>query len=248
MIHRDEHAENFTILSNDFIRDSKLSDSAFRLLVFMLSMSNEWAFNVSVIASQLNYPKRKVMRLLAELKEAGHVEIKKIHDNDGHFGAYKWEIHENPIHRDTHFTELGETPNSVNDGTRQKTELGESPHSANTELGETPNSVKSVPIRRTNITKEDQLVKEISNIKEKRGNFVPPSVEEVASYCFERHNSVDPESFVNFYASKGWMVGKNKMKDWKAAVITWEKREKSTAIPKKTTGGNVFLERLRGEA
>lgn len=54
--------------------------------------------------------------------------------------------------------------------------------------------------------------------------FTPPSVEEVKAYCLERGNGIDPESFVNFYASKGWLVGKNKMKDWKACVRTWEGR------------------------
>jgi uncharacterized protein YdaU (DUF1376 family) len=53
--------------------------------------------------------------------------------------------------------------------------------------------------------------------------FVPPTVDEVASYCKERKNLVDSERFVNFYSAKGWMVGKNRMKDWKAAVRTWEK-------------------------
>jgi len=57
--------------------------------------------------------------------------------------------------------------------------------------------------------------------------FVPPSVEEVKSYCQERNNEVDPEAFVSFYESKGWMIGKNKMKDWKAAVRTWEKSRKA---------------------
>jgi len=56
----------------------------------------------------------------------------------------------------------------------------------------------------------------------KRG-FTPPEVEDVASYCDERENGVDPQKFCDFYASKGWMVGKNKMKDWKACVRTWEK-------------------------
>jgi hypothetical protein len=55
--------------------------------------------------------------------------------------------------------------------------------------------------------------------------FTPPSVEEVRAYCRERGNSVDPESFVAFYGSKGWKVGSSPMKDWKQAVITWEKRE-----------------------
>ena len=55
--------------------------------------------------------------------------------------------------------------------------------------------------------------------------FAPPTIEEVREYCRERGNKVDPEKFIDFYTSKGWMVGKNKMKDWKAAVRTWEKKD-----------------------
>lgn len=58
-------------------------------------------------------------------------------------------------------------------------------------------------------------------------NFVPPTAEEVRAYCTERKNSVDPDRFVDFYAMKGWLVGKSKMKDWRAAVRTWEKRDES---------------------
>lgn len=56
--------------------------------------------------------------------------------------------------------------------------------------------------------------------------FSPPSVDEVRSYCLEHSYHVDAEAFVVFYESKGWMIGKNKMKDWKKAVLTWEKRWK----------------------
>ena len=58
--------------------------------------------------------------------------------------------------------------------------------------------------------------------------FTPPSVEEVREYCSERGNNVDPDKFVDFYDSKGWMVGKNKMKDWRAAVRTWERTAPKT--------------------
>mgnify|MGYP006928648358 FL=1 len=61
--------------------------------------------------------------------------------------------------------------------------------------------------------------------KPKAKRFVPPTVAEVTAYCQERRNSINPEAFVDFYASKGWMVGKNPMKDWKAAVRTWERSE-----------------------
>lgn len=65
-----------------------------------------------------------------------------------------------------------------------------------------------------------------------KARFVPPTVEEVRNYCIERNNLVNPEAFVDFYSSKGWMVGKNKMKDWKAAVRTWEKGENRQATPR----------------
>ena len=63
---------------------------------------------------------------------------------------------------------------------------------------------------------------------EKAKRFVPPSVEEVEQYCFERSNNVNAQSFIDFYESKGWMIGKNKMKDWKAAVRTWERNRGQT--------------------
>lgn len=66
--------------------------------------------------------------------------------------------------------------------------------------------------------------------------FTPPTVEEVAAYCLERKNHVDPQRFVDFYAAKGWMVGKNRMKDWKAAVRTWEQRDGQEAKPAPAKG------------
>ena len=55
--------------------------------------------------------------------------------------------------------------------------------------------------------------------------FAPPTLEEVTAYCRERGNKVDPQKFIDFYESKGWMIGKNKMKSWQAAVRTWERSE-----------------------
>ena len=57
--------------------------------------------------------------------------------------------------------------------------------------------------------------------------FIPPSVEEVRVYCLERGNGIDPQHFVDYYDARGWMIGKNKMKDWRAAVRTWERNNGS---------------------
>lgn len=67
--------------------------------------------------------------------------------------------------------------------------------------------------------------KEKIDKKEKLTLFHPPTLEEVTAYCKERNNKVDAQRFIDFYTTKGWMVGKNKMKDWKACVRTWERRD-----------------------
>ena len=68
------------------------------------------------------------------------------------------------------------------------------------------------------------------NDKKERMLFIVPSLQEVSAYCQERNNNVDSQKFFDFYESKGWMVGKNKMKDWKAAVRTWEDKSKSNQV------------------
>lgn len=68
-------------------------------------------------------------------------------------------------------------------------------------------------------------------VKESKLNnttFIPPTIEEVKDYCLERKNNVDVNKWHNFYSAKDWMIGKNKIKDWKACVRTWEKEEVKT--------------------
>ena len=65
-----------------------------------------------------------------------------------------------------------------------------------------------------------------------------PTIEEVRAYCRDRGNTIDPEAFIAYYESKGWKVGNTPMRDWKAAVITWERRRKEN------TNGNKSSSRL----
>lgn len=70
-----------------------------------------------------------------------------------------------------------------------------------------------------------------SDSQVKSNRFIKPSIEEIESYCQERNNGINANNFFDFYESKGWMVGKNSVKDWKACVRTWESRNK----PQQTT-------------
>ena len=68
-----------------------------------------------------------------------------------------------------------------------------------------------------------------------------PTLEEIRNYCKERNNQVSPENFLDFYTANGWKVGRNPMKDWKAAIRTWERRDKAA------TDKTKFYD-LRGQA
>lgn len=80
---------------------------------------------------------------------------------------------------------------------------------------------KPVNTLNTNVFKGDESKNGKCPSRSKR--FVKPTIEEIRAYCSERNNTVDAESFYDFYESKGWVVGKSPMKDWKSAVRTWER-------------------------
>lgn len=74
--------------------------------------------------------------------------------------------------------------------------------------------------------KEEEKENNKERVREKPlARFTAPTVDDVSAYCRERGNGVDPQRFVDFYAAKGWKVGNQPMKDWKAAVRTWEQRD-----------------------
>ena len=78
-----------------------------------------------------------------------------------------------------------------------------------------------------NVNNKNKINENI-NIQYKNNNiFKKPTIEEVRNYCNERKNSVNSNNFIDFYESKGWMIGKNKMKDWKAAIRNWERNQKT---------------------
>lgn len=230
MIYRGEHTDGYTVINNSILRDTSLSDGAVRLLTYMLSMSDDWTFSTKMLSRTFDVAESTIVSRVTELKKAGYIKTKKNVDAKGHFISVTWEIYEDP------FTVLGNEPHS------EKTEHGsdrirELPCSVPTVCGKT-RTIRSNNIKEITINKEVPI--------DKKEVFIPPTVEEVATYCQERNNTVDPEAFVAFYASKGWKVGKNKMKDWRMAVITWEKRSKQKKKPE-TIYADPFDKYIFGE-
>ena len=98
---------------------------------------------------------------------------------------------------------------------------------------------------------EKDIDKELEKEKEEkkpRPRFVPPSVDDIRQYCLERNNNVDAEAFFDYYTSKDWFIGKNKMKDWRAAVRNWERHEREFKPTQQAPqrNNNVFLDMING--
>lgn len=107
--------------------------------------------------------------------------------------------------------------------------------------------MQNFPIGTANIA-DRIIIKNINNTLSNKDTkrFHKPTLEEIEQYCSERNNGIKAESFYNFYEAKGWKVGKNPMVDWKAAIRTWEQRERSEAKPRTTSKKeSVYAHNLR---
>lgn len=100
-----------------------------------------------------------------------------------------------------------------------------------------PNS--GIPSIGKNSIDKDSIGEDRKGDYKGKTKFSPPTLEEVKAYCSERGNHVDAERWFYYYTSNGWKVGKNQMKDWRAAVRTWERDEKKTGAKMKTPYGGL---------
>ena len=113
-----------------------------------------------------------------------------------------------------------------------------------TEPNSNQNLTEAEPKPNQDVTETEPNVNVNVNVNEndlkentKRKVFTKPTAEEVKAYCVERKNNVNADKFIDFYESKGWLIGKNPMKDWKACVRTWEKG--STSPPNKPSNAYI---------
>ena len=205
---RNPGKNRFTIVNNAALTDDNLSLKARGLLITMLSFPDNWEFSENGLCAVFTKDGIASVRSgLRELEAGGYLIRTRNRDRFGRVSTVEWTVFDSP---------------------KLEKPRVEKPRVENPRV-ENP-SVENQPQLNTKEINTKEINNEGKNAPqppegEKRSRFVPPSVEEVAAYCGERNNRIDPQTFVDFYASKGWVVGKSKMKDWKAAVRTWEKRD-----------------------
>lgn len=102
MIRRERRKSNFSQIPNETLRDANLSNSAYRLLMYMLSMSDEWVFRNSKIAKDLGRKEGWVKAQLHELELAGYIDRKPLRDKQGRFKEWERIVHEKPVYEKPH--------------------------------------------------------------------------------------------------------------------------------------------------
>lgn len=88
------------------------------------------------------------------------------------------------------------------------------------------NQTDTVPVPVPDTVPVPESVKDLMDKPQRAKRFTPPSLEAVTAYCQERDNKVDPQKFIDYYKAVGWKVGRQTMRDWRAAVRNWENRDR----------------------
>lgn len=211
---------NYVTMSNYHFKEKEMSLKAKGLLSEMLSLPDDWNYSIAGLVAINKESKNTIISTLEELKIHGYLKITKLLPNETTSGRieYIYDIYEKKQEPKKQGLEKQEL---------EKQGLEFSPQ--------------------YNINNKIINNKEINNKKEKsikRKSFTKPTTEEIQQYCTERNNGINAEAFYDFYESKNWYVGKNKMVDWKACVRTWERRKNEG---RKKTAEEERRERLERE-
>lgn len=190
--------ENYTIISNVILRDSRITLKSKGLMALVMSLPPNWDFTIRGLISIVREGRDAIYASIKELRQYGYCDVIVCRDERGKLLGNDYVFYEEP----------------------QLAEGNDSPY---TEKPYTENPDTDNP---TQINKEENNNLN-NNTTRKERRFVKPSVEEIDAYCKEKGYNLDSEHFWNYYESKGWVVGKSPMKSWKAAVATWIKTDRN---------------------
>lgn len=189
----------YTLVLNAVLYDKNISLRAKGLYAYLFSKPDGWNFHINIMEEELKESRNQIYSAIKELIESGYIIRRQVNEK-GVFGGIVYEFVD--IYR-----------------------LREKPYTEKTAYGKTSTHNNTYISSNTDL-KEKDINKFIS--KKKSEKFIKPTIEEITAYCQERNNGIDAETFYYFYESKGWKVGSSPMKSWKAAVITWEKKNPKT--------------------
>ena len=187
MVHREEHNESYTVIDNAVLQNVNLSFEARGFLAYLLSLPNDWNFTVRSIVKQTGYSKCVVLRIMDELKTAGHIRLERIKDKNGRFTQSTWHVYEVPYEhhisqkRNTAKTEHGENGTRCSRNT-VKPESGFTEHGENGTIQNTNNNkVLNIQSTNTNKIQKESVVSEIDLMFDQFWAIYPKKVDKKGS-------------------------------------------------------------------
>jgi hypothetical protein len=217
---------DFTQIPNDFIRNHKISSEAKAILCILLSNKSGWKSHGTTLKQMMKEGRDAIQNGLSELEKFGYLQrIKYRSKQTKTWAGSFWAYTDTPFQFNTqnhiqHLHKCGFEPQPENQ------ELETRNWKPRSWKSDTNNTNSNNTNKNTNKESAKSLdVQEKQNNSPKEKNIIPPPLELIIKYCQERNSSVDPETFHDWNTSKDWFIGKNKMKDWQAAIRTWEKRD-----------------------
>lgn len=177
-----------------------------------LLFTKDVPYDAELMATQMDRDKNEIQRALDLFVKYDMVEVETV-DGNTVYCISNWEKYQNASGM-----ERIREQNRIRKQRERKRDTEEDSHAVTSRDSHATDKEEDKD-------KDKDKEKDKEEVKpKKRVLFTPPTVDEVKAYCLERNNKIDAQTFIDFYEAKGWMIGTNKMKDWKAAVRTWEKR------------------------
>ena len=203
VILRKKWTEDFTVIPNKVFR-SNLSAEATGVLCYLIGKPEDWTVSSTSLARFFGCGSKRVQRIMRELQVAGYA----VYRSGGLGGGADWHITDDPT-----AVVQNDAENTQNGAKKGESQKGRSAKRDKRVLGVLLNTDKE-------------------QSTEKRKRFAPPSVEDVRAYAREKGITLNAQDFVDFYASKGWLVGKSPMKCWRSAANRWARSNAKTDEPR----------------
>lgn len=232
---RKNKKSDYTIIDNNIFKNKTLSLKAKGMICTMLSLPDGWEFSEEGLTKLSNDGISSIRSTLKELMEFGYLVRERNRDEKGILRDTTYTIFEEPTLENPILDyPILENENNKILYNKELNKLNE--FNLYNNFNEnvfcdclTRNGTKCLRKSSFNINGKNhcnQHARDLIPDLQISDRFKKPTLEEVEEYCKERNNGINAESFIDFYESKGWKVGKTPMKDWKAAVRNWERNRK----------------------
>ncbi len=186
----------------------------------LLMLNDKIAYTDEMLATVFRRPVNTVRLALNTFEQFGMIEIV-----DGTICIANWEKHQNL----DKLAQMREYNRLAQQKSRARRRLLPAVNDNVNDSQENVNDSQGTDIDKDKDKEEEKENNSVPQARTRTTRFSPPTLEEVKAYCAERKNNVDAQRFIDYYTSNGWLVGKNKMKDWRAAVRTWERNNTSSS-------------------